>query len=374
MIVGYYCVITNTQGQIIKRFYSNIDFEDVKQTSTILFYIPIIRWRKYILSLDDCEKIFFYLGQFLSSHLSLQKSLENLKTIPLSSFGKKTVSSLYKHVEEGREIDKFFYENELIDDKIILSTLVVAQKSGDWGRIFTQLSEFIVHKKDIKSKVVSILSYPLMVLITLVLFLTFILPQIITNVLPFIQENGGKVPMLANISIWFQENILVSLLVFIMPIVGIYIFRLQVLRSVFKIDIELEYFFYLFDFLLRQSIKTENCIEILKNENLFLSIDMKNIHESLLSGKSLSFIFNQTQRFPKFIISLIELSCETSKFIENIKNIHSILHKTHEKNIQKTISILPNILILIIGGLFVFLILGLFLPLYENAIHLVEGA
>lgn len=374
MIKGYYCIASNAQGQIVKRFFPKDQFDDMKQTLTILFYIPILKWRKTVLCLDDCEKIFFYLGQFLSSHLSLQKSIENLKTIPLSFFGKKVVNSLSLHVEEGKEIETFFHENGLIEDKIILSTLAISKKSGDWSRIFTQLADFVAHKKEMRSKVGSILSYPLMVMVTLVLFLAFVLPQIITNVLPFISEKGGEIPVVASISLWIQEHLLISLLCFFTPIGVMYYFRLKVLRSIFKIDIELEHFFYLFSFLLRQNIKSVDCVEILKNENLFLSLNMKSMYESLLCGNSLSFVFDQTNRFPKFVISLMDLSCQTSKLLENIENIHSILHKMHEKNIQKSMSILPNLLILIIGGLFVSLVLGLFLPLYENAIHLVEGA
>jgi type II secretory pathway component PulF len=93
------------------------------------------------------------LGQFLGAHLSLKQSFENLEIPSLSRTGKKFVKELCRHVESGHALSSFFKTNDLISDQIILSTILIAEKTGHWDFIFGNLSEYIQKIRQMRSKI-----------------------------------------------------------------------------------------------------------------------------------------------------------------------------------------------------------------------------
>jgi type II secretory pathway component PulF len=136
----------------------------------------------------------------------------------------------------------------------------------------------------------------------------------------------------------------------------------------------MEHFFYLLSFLLKTKMSFMEAMGILvKEKERFPSIDSSWMYKSLQEGKSLGDVFHGQNRFPKFVGSFLAMSEQTSNLAESTEKIHLILKKMHEKNIKKSMDMMPNILLLIIGGLFLLLIVGIFLPIYDQAIRLVEA-
>ncbi len=367
MNVGYFCIFLQENGRIQKVYVSKMSG---RTPGTLLFSLPFISLAKASVSLDDLEKLFFYLGQFLGAHLSLKQSFENLEIPSLSRSGKKFVKDLCRHVESGHALSSFFKANDMVSDHIILSTILIAEKTGHWDLIFGNLSEYIQKMRAIRHKIQEILFYPLMVISVLILFMIFILPQIVTNLILFIPPN--EIPFIAHIFMKLQDFGVFLIPFLCVPLLLWARFKNVILRKILGVDLELEHFFYLLSFLLQQKIPLTQALDILEKEKKFPSINLQDIHKSLQEGKSISAVFEEQNRFPKFVISLFKLSQETSNITENAGKIYRVFHQIHEKSMRKTIEFLPNVLILIIGGVFILLLLGLFLPLYDNVINLVE--
>ena len=368
MIKSYFCIFLKENGQIQKVYSTNIS----KNTSdTLLFSFPIVSFVGKSIALDDLEKIFFYLGNFLAAHLSLKQSFENLEIPSLSRKGEKYVKELCRHVESGHSLSNFFKKNDLISDQVIVSTLVIAEKTGHWDLIFTGLSEYIQKIHQMRSKIQEILFYPIIVMGVLILFIIFILPPIITELIHFMPNN--EIPLIATILLNFKDFWFISIPFLSAPLFLLAHFKNLILRKILGIDLELEHLFYLLSFLLKQKITFVDSLNILSREERFASIKLEKIYKSVQEGKNIAVVFEEQKRFPKFIISFLKLSQETSHILENTEKIHSILTQIHEKIIKKTMNNLPSILILSIGVIFVLIITGIFLPIYDRSIQLVEG-
>lgn len=381
-ITGYFSIILTDKGEIKKEFFAIAHLRDLKKYCkesklTLLFYFPSIVFVSKALSLEELEVLFFYLSQFLSAHLPLKKSFENLQTVALSKQGQETVQQLSKHIQDGNSLEQFFKERHIVKDPVILSTLLVAERMGRWDRIFNDLNEFIKNKRDNQNKLRSILMYPFLVVFALILFMIFILPPIVSNISQFSQGSSQETPFIVNFVSFVDKYNFIFLMFFACCCLLGVLFKKNILktvhlllRKIVGIDFELEHFFYLMSFLLRQKVPLPESLSILAKENSFASIRIGDIHKALQDGESFSTAFTQQKRFPHFVISLLDLSQETSSLSENIERIHLILNKMHGRNIQKAISMLPNVLILIVGGIFITLIVTIFLPIYDQALRL----
>lgn len=344
------------------------------------------------LAKKDLNLLFYELSLMLNAKINLSDSIDilikNKKNKTLIEF----LGVLKYSFSNGKPIRENLKDFDI--DNLIISFLEISQNSGNSALNLSALNSLLKQNEEIKKSFIKALSYPIVLTIALFLSIftifTFVLPKFKT----IFSQVQTELPMATKVLLVFDEFfqnyflLFVSVVLFLFSsIFYIYSYneRFQVYldRKIVKsfilikdvyLNLQLYKFFLIIDIMLKSNYEFHKALIstkiLLKNKYLLDKISIIDI--SLQNGKSINDSFFKTQIFDDIVLNLIstgEVSNSLHITIDEIKKIYK--NRFYEK-INLLISLIQPIFLLIIMGFILWIVLGIFLPIWDmgNMINL----
>lgn len=268
---------------------------------------------------------------------------------------------------------------------LYVSMVAVGEEAGVLDAALNDLADLMEHEDEIRSEVVSAVSYPAFVLIfglvTVVLLLTFVMPRLfgmlteMMNTLPlptlillrisgFVQSYWPVITVLAGISgfgiwkflstpqgQWHADRIKLKL-----PLVG----------GVFE-SAALSRFSRTLGILTRSGISLLPALLIVQKTigNRVLGDILAQVAEETRSGDTLAAPLRKSGMFPPAVIQMIRVGEETGKLDRMLLKVATIEERRMRNRTKTLISLLAPALILGIGALIGFIVIALLLPIFK---------
>ena len=362
---------------------------EIKEEKSSFYFL--LRKRKK-LAKKDLNLLFYELSLMLNAKINLSDSIDilikNKKNKTLIEF----LGVLKYSFSNGKPIRENLKDFDI--DNLIISFLEISQNSGNSALNLTALNSLLKQNEEIKKSFIKALSYPIVLTIALFLSIftifTFVLPKFKT----IFSQVQTELPMATKVLLLFDEFfqnyflLFVSVVLFLFSsIFYIYSYneRFQVYldRKIVKsfilikdvyLNLQLYKFFLIIDIMLKSNYEFHKALIstkiLLKNKYLLDKISIIDI--SLQNGKSINDSFFKTQIFDDIVLNLIstgEVSNSLHITIDEIKKIYK--NRFYEK-INLLISLIQPIFLLIIMGFILWIVLGIFLPIWDmgNMINL----
>ena len=270
---------------------------------------------------------------------------------------------------------------------IIISFLEISQDNGSLALNIKALSQLLIENQKIKKSFLKSISYPIILLfsffISLISIFTFVIPKF---KIIFLQSQG-ELPLATKILLqteYFFANYIIYLFLSIAS--GIffvtYLYKQNKNFNYFlhKIVVENLYlikdiylymqfyrFFLLLDIMLKSNYEFHKALIsskiLLKNKYLLDKISI--IDSSLQNGEGINASFFKTQIFDDIVLNLIntgEISNSLCITIDEIKKIYK--NRFYEK-INLLTSLIQPIFLVIIMGLILWIVLAIFMPIWN---------
>jgi type II secretory pathway component PulF len=236
-----------------------------------------------------------------------------------------------------------------------------------------------------KNQIQEAVRYPLFLLAVLGGVVTFLFCTVIPSLLDFLQHMGQDLPLSTRLLLhmvhgfqaygWVIVRTLLSLgcmYLFVPP------FRKQMHRCKYHVPymgklllmLDLSAFFQQLFMLQNGGIPLLESITIAQktNRNFYWQQVLDSIKHIIQNGHKISEAFAQHTLMPPFVIQLLETGEKSGAFLPTLHHLGEILdHKTTYK-IQYLISLLNPVFMLIVGGLLLWIVMAIFLPLYTVVI------
>ena len=293
--------------------------------------------------------------------------------------------NLKEDLVQGKRLGNSMKKFPGIFSDTYVSMVSAGDSSGNLDTVFSKLADYLEESASIRQKVISALTYPLILIgfsfIVVISLLAFVLPQVIDQ---FIKA-GAELPFITKFLIGISNNIIPILLVVTFLSVGFYYVykkytkkeknKLLVDKKIlaipflgnFILNSELERFSSTMELLLASGtnldIALEECSKIFNNQ--YLSNIIMNARNDVVEGKDFIITIKQNEIFPDIFIQLIASGYRSGNLEKMFNKVSNFMKSEIETKRSVFLSLLEPIVIIFMGGFIMMIVLAILIPIMQ---------
>ena len=293
--------------------------------------------------------------------------------------------NLKEDLVQGKRLGNSMKKFPSIFSDTYVSMVSAGDSSGNLDTVFSKLADYLEESASIRQKVISALTYPLILIgfsfIVVISLLAFVLPQVIDQ---FIKA-GAELPFITKFLIGISNNIIPILLVITFLSVGFYYVykkytkkeknKLLVDKKIlaipflgnFILNSELERFSSTMELLLASGtnldIALEECSKIFNNQ--YLSNIIMNARNDVVEGKDFIITMKQNEIFPDIFIQLIASGYRSGNLEKMFNKVSNFMKSEIENKRSVFLSLLEPIVIIFMGGFIMMIVLAILIPIMQ---------
>ena len=295
------------------------------------------------------------------------------------------ILNLREDVVQGKRLGQSMKKYPDVFNNTYSSLVTAGDSSGNLDVIFEKLSDYLEESASIRQKVVSAMTYPIILIgfsiIVVFALLTFVLPQVIGQ---FVKA-GAELPLITELLIGVSNNIF-TIAIFITLLVSISIFAykkytfninnlINAHKNFLKLPIignfilisEIERFSSTMGLIMESGsnldIALEESSKVLNNK--FLHHIVMNAKKDVVEGKDFIFSLNKTEIFPNIFIQLISSGYKSGNLVKMFYKASDFLKNEIDSKRSVFLSLLEPLVIIFMGGFVMLIVLAILIPIMQ---------
>ena len=293
--------------------------------------------------------------------------------------------SLKEDIVQGKRLGSSMKKFPGVFSDTYISMVTAGDSSGNLDIVFNKLADYLEESASIKQKVISALTYPLILIgfsiVVIISLLAFVLPQVVGQ---FIKA-GAELPFITKFLIGISNNIIPILIVIVISISIIFYFYKNYVRKIenkiifdrkllntpllgnFILNSELERFSSTMELLLASGtnldVALEECSKIFNNK--FLSKIILNAKNDVVEGKDFIVSLKNEGVFPDIFIQLVSSGYRSGNLVKMFNKVSHFLKSEIENKRAIFLSLLEPIVIIFMGGFIMMIVLAILIPIMQ---------
>ena len=293
--------------------------------------------------------------------------------------------SLKEDIVQGKRLGSSMKKFPGVFSDTYISMVTAGDSSGNLDIVFNKLADYLEESASIKQKVISALTYPLILIgfsiAVIISLLAFVLPQVVGQ---FIKA-GAELPFITKFLIGISNNIIPILIVIVISIGIIFYFYKNYVSKIenkiifdrkllntpllgnFILNSELERFSSTMELLLASGtnldVALEECSKIFNNK--FLSKIILNAKNDVVEGKDFIVSLKNEGVFPDIFIQLVSSGYRSGNLVKMFNKVSHFLKSEIENKRAIFLSLLEPIVIIFMGGFIMLIVLAILIPIMQ---------
>lgn len=325
----------------------------------------------------------------LSTLLDASTSIDDSLKITADQVNDKNLSNILYNIREdiiqGKRLGNSMKSYPSIFNKTYTSLVTAGDSSGNLDTIFDNLADYLEQSEEIKQKVFSALTYPMILIsfsiLVIVALLAFVLPQVVGQFV----KSGTELPVLTQILLFLSNNIFLILIsiagistlgyfaykrycslktnllnahkiILNIPLIGNFILLTETERFASTMSL-------LLDSGMNLDLALDESSEVFRNA--YLKEQIKIAREEVIEGKDFVNTLMKSQIFPDIFIQLIASGYKSGKLPMMFKKVSAFLKNEIESKRSIFLSLLEPIVIIFMGGFIMLIVLAILLPIMQ---------
>ncbi|MBI4946037.1 MAG: type II secretion system F family protein [Bacteroidetes bacterium] len=330
------------------------------------------------------EKFYSELNILLSAGVDIKSAIDLIASEVKKEKEKKIFQAIHDKVVSGSGLSEAVQSTGKFSDYEYYS-LQIGEESGKLNKILEELARYFNHKIQQKRKLVSALSYSVMILLTAVASVFFMLKFVVPMFADLFKRFKGDLPFLTKAILRFSDVVSDYSLYFFLLVILIVVFVLSQKQklwfrkatSTFFLKIPLvgemikkiymARFCHAMSLLLSSKTPLVNALDLVKKIVEFYPLEssLSDVRERIMKGESLSESLSHYPIYDRRMLSLIRVAEETNK----LDMIFEKMANQHFDEIEYQTSMLGTImepfLIIFLGLLIGVILIAMYLPLFQ---------
>ncbi len=337
------------------------------------------------ISADELTLITRQLATLLSAGLQVEEALASVSEQAEKSSVKKVLASVHARVVEGSSFAESLSTYPKIFPPIYRATVAAGEQTGHLDTVMNRLADYTEQQYFVRQKTMQALIYPIVMMLISFSIVTFLLVYVVPKIVGVFSTTGQDLPLptkiLLNTSNFLQNYGLVLIGLFI---IFIFIFRYFLKKPHFRFAYEL--------FLLkipvfgkmlkiRDTARFAHTLGILNAagvsilEALQISADVVSrlpirakIQQATLhikEGDNISHALKQTGYFTPMAVQLIASGESTGRLETMLARCANYQEQEVTRATEVALALFEPLLILIMGGVVLFIVLAILLPIFS---------
>lgn len=330
------------------------------------------------------EEIYNDMGMLLEAGVDIKSALSLIVNEQKSDKNRSKWKKVLQSLENGESTAVSFRNGWKISE-YEYTWLKIGEETGNLPSILINLSSFFGKRVKQTRQIVNTLTYPLFVIFTAILVVSFMMGTIIPMFSDVFTRVSGELPALTqavlSVSNWFRDNILIILGLIVVIVATLIMIRknihyrrisamllmkMPILGEIFMKSYSTQ-FLYALAMMIKSRIPLVEALEHMKKMITFYPIEtaIVRIKEALINGKSLNMAMKDENIFSEKIVFLTGVGEEINQldtiYLKIVAQLEEeINHKTRLLN-----SIIEPILIVFIGIFVAIILIAMYLPMFS---------
>jgi len=361
---------------------SPLSVEEVQQGETRLKRGSLFQQR---ISAMDLALVTRQIATLLGSGMPLEETLRSVSAQSEKNKVKRVLLSVRSKVREGHSLSAGLADFPSVFPELYIKTVEAGEESGHLDNVLDRLADYTEARQEMQQKTTMALFYPIMLLIISVAIviglLTFVVPQIVQVFENVAQELPTATKVLISMSDFLKQN---GLLLFII-LGGGFIAAKIILK---KPGPKLAWHKLLLNtpfagrlirggdsarFARTLSILSSSNVQILEAlriagqvvNNLPIRFAIEEIANKVKEGTSIYIAMEQSGYFPPMMVSLISSGEASGNLDDMLSRAADIQEREITAIMTTTLGLLGPIMILVMGGVVLFIVLATLLPVFD---------
>ena len=295
------------------------------------------------------------------------------------------IINLREDVIQGKRLGQSMKKYPAVFNNTYSSLVTAGDSSGNLDVIFNKLADYLEESASIRQKVISALTYPIILIgfsiVVIFGLLTFVLPQVVGQ----FSRAGAELPMLTEILIGLSNNILIILLFLaFLLFISMYIYK-KFIRNInnhilahkkflklplvgnFILLSEIERFSSTMALVMESGTNLDVALEesSMVFNNKYLQSAVMNSKKDLVEGKDFIFSLSKTKVFPNMFMQLISSGYKSGNLIKMFHKASEFLRSEIESKRSIFLSLLEPLVIIFMGGFIMLIVLAILIPIMQ---------
>lgn len=325
------------------------------------------------------------LTTLVKSGITLVEALDILQQQSTNKYFKSVILQMRASLESGASFSNTVAKYPNIFSELYVSMVEAAEASGNLPEILDRLAIYMEKTESLRRKVISSLTYPIVVISMAILITSFLVFKIIPTFKEIFAMLKGELPLPTRILIFISENLKRNLIYVLGIAFGGFIGfkkyistksgRIRFDRFLLKIPIigeivrkiAIAQFARTFSTLTRSGVPIITCLEIVgkTSGNKIIEEAIGEAKKAIQEGLPVSKPLEDSGMFPPLVTKMISVGEKTGRLEEMLAKIADFYEEQAEAVIANLTSILEPLVIAFLGVVIGGIVVSLFLPIIQ---------
>ncbi len=333
------------------------------------------------------DLVFFtrQLASMIVSGLTLIQSLHILRDQVQNPEMKETISGIILDVEEGKTLSSALERHPRIFFPIYISLIKAAESSGLMDKVLVRLADNLEEREKLKSTVKSALTYPIIVVIGMILVMGVMMIFVIPQLNSLYESLNIELPITTKIVIGIS-NFVANFWPLVLGVIGLSIFlfnrwhktesgrlimddlilKMPVVGKLIKESILVE-FTRTFGLL----VGTGNLVVDALNQsasvagNIIYKNAIENVAHRVEKGITIGDAMNAYPLFPPILVQMVRIGEQTGKLDESLTKVSEYFEREVNLTVKTLTTAIEPIIMVFLGIGVGFLIISIITPIYN---------
>jgi general secretion pathway protein F len=336
-------------------------------------------------SLPDLALMTRRLATLLGSSVPVYEAVATLSAQEKPGELKKVLGRLQERLAEGSGLAKSMAAEPRVFSDSYVSMVAAGEASGALELVLERLAEFLEGQDAIRSKIVTSLAYPMLMVVVGTSVMMFLLGFVVPKIVTVFEESKAALPLITVVLIKISHLVRKGWWALILlGMAAVYIYRRLALREDFRQRQDrlllriplvgalcqrliLSRFAKVLGLLLVSGVPVIRAMDITSAAviNRQYRAFLARVKEELIEGKSLSASLGKSPLFPPLLIHMIAVGEKSGELEKMLIRVGDAFEGEFEVSISRFMALLEPLLVLGMGVAVGFVVVAVLLPIFE---------
>lgn len=320
-------------------------------------------------NLADLEFLTAELSLLLESGVKIDRGIDIIRKTKAKPALAKLLNELNQSIKKGNNLSDACREHPEVFDELYCNLIELGEASGNLSEIFADLAKDLKFKRDLRSKIISSLTYPSVIffvcILSIVFIFNFIIPKM-SSMFADAKDLPWYTQMMLSSSEWmmqYQGLLLIGLIASVFGIIAAAkrpkflawwqntSLKLPVIKTAI-VTIERIRFNSGLAMMVKAGVPIDKALGLsagnIKNHQL--RREMEIVKQKVKRGSALTPALKQTSLYPDFFISLLEVGEESGNLERVFNEVANRSRQEFESWTTKMTTLIEPLMILFMGG------------------------
>lgn len=298
-----------------------------------------------------------------------------------------TLIAVERDVEGGSTLSNALRKHKNVFDNLYVSMVQAGEMGGVLDEVLDRLAGFMEKDYNLKKKVKAALTYPIVILVLAIAIVIFLVTYILPTFVSLFEGMNLSLPLPTQILIWITKacsNVVVDVIIVVLCILLFLILRSfirtpggKVMYDMLKLNIPIfgllnkkvaiSRFCRTLGTLLSSGVPIMQALEIVgkASGNEIIAQTVAKVREGIREGESIANPLSSSGLFPPMVTQMVAVGEETGNLDAMLSKIADFYDTEVDYMLSSLTSMLEPIMIVGMGGIVGFIVVSVFLPLYQ---------